>query len=297
MSAIPAISDRPHRPAALLGKSIQRLGGYTDRRGRTRELLAIPAARASILVVDRLASSGADPRLVAHLSADEPPQNAAVVAALYLGDARGRRCRRLRSEDFADPALEDEGGGEVITAESAILPAELADADGRRHRLELVANCSAIPELRWRQQDRNGVATTVTMRRAMASLESYEPVRGLSEQAIEKHRRNPLVSVAALHGEFERVGDSLIVLNRGLREAVLEATNRGLTMSEIAIRCGRIKRDANGAESGETSWLARRIGTLPESGHSAPTPWVHTDVLALIARDGLGLAPREVELA
>ncbi|MEA2356627.1 MAG: hypothetical protein QOD61_2756, partial [Solirubrobacteraceae bacterium] len=25
-------------------------------------------------------------------------------------------------------------------------------------------------------------------------------------------------------------------------------------------------------------------------------PWVHTDVLALIARNGLGLAPHEVEL-
>jgi hypothetical protein len=33
---------------------------------------------------------------------------------------------------------------------------------------------------------------------------------------------------------------------------------------------------------------------------SGPTgrrnPWVHSDTLALIARDGLGVAPREVEL-
>jgi hypothetical protein len=43
-------------------------------------------------------------------------------------------------------------------------------------------------------------------------------------------------------------------------------------MSEIAIRCGRIKRDANGNESGETSWLARRIGTLPESGRTGGDP-------------------------
>jgi len=27
-----------------------------------------------------------------------------------------------------------------------------------------------------------------------------------------------------------------------------------------------------------------------------PTPWVHSDVLALIARRGLGLSPREVEV-
>jgi hypothetical protein len=71
---------------------------------------------------------------------------------------------------------------------------------------------------------------------------------------------------------------------------------RGVSMSEIAIRCGRVKRDANGTASGETSWLARRIGMLPEGGKSAPTPWVSSAVLALIAREGLGLSPREVEL-
>ena len=67
-------------------------------------------------------------------------------------------------------------------------------------------------------------------------------------------------------------------------------------MSEIAIRCGRVKRDQRGNVSGETSWLARRIGQLPDAGQSTPTPWISSDVLALIARDGLGLSPREVEL-
>jgi len=96
---------------------------------------------------------------------------------------------------------------------------------------------------------------------------------------------------------MERVQDSPIVLNRKLRETVLETTERqGLSMSEIAIRCGRVKRDAAGNESGETSWLARRLGILPEGGRDAPTPWVHSDVLGLIARDGLGISPREVEM-
>jgi hypothetical protein len=48
--------------------------------------------------------------------------------------------------------------------------------------------------------------------------------------------------------------------------------------------------------SGETTWLARRLGIAPSAGESAPTPWVHTDVLALIAREGLRISPREVEL-
>jgi len=94
-----------------------------------------------------------------------------------------------------------------------------------------------------------------------------------------------------------RVQDSPIVLNRRLREVVLATIERQeLSMSEIAIRCGRVKRDRKGNESGETSWLARRIGLLAEGGRDTPTPWIHSDVLALIARRGLGIGPREVEL-
>jgi hypothetical protein len=70
-----------------------------------------------------------------------------------------------------------------------------------------------------------------------------------------------------------------------------------LSLSEIAIRCGRVKRDGNGyAVNGDTSWLGRRIGQLPDGGADSSTPWVHTDTLALIARRGLGVAPVEVEL-
>jgi hypothetical protein len=60
--------------------------------------------------------------------------------------------------------------------------------------------------------------------------------------------------------------------------------------------CGRIKHDRRGNGSGETSWLARRVGLLPSTPGDRPNPWVHSDTLALIARDGLGIAPREVEL-
>ena len=34
----------------------------------------------------------------------------------------------------------------------------------------------------------------------------------------------------------------------------------------------------------------------PEAGQDQPTRWVHSDVLALIARDGLAMSPNEVEL-
>ena len=61
-------------------------------------------------------------------------------------------------------------------------------------------------------------------------------------------------------------------------------------------RYSSIRDNALLSSSGETSWLARRIGQTPEAGQDQPTPWVHSDVLALIARDGLAMSPNEVEL-
>lgn len=165
-------------------------------------------------------------------------------------------------------------------------------------RLGAVATAMSIPALRWtRSADADDPApVTVSLREAIAAAQSYEPFRELTRAAIARHRYDPALSTCALQAELERVLDSRIVLNRALREAVVErVAGGGTSLSEIAIRCGRIKRDARGT-TGETSWLARRIGLLPEGGSRVPTRWVHSDVLALIARDGLGIAPREVEL-
>ncbi|MGC2373003.1 MAG: hypothetical protein WA484_03920 [Solirubrobacteraceae bacterium] len=135
------------------------------------------------------------------------------------------------------------------------------------------------------------------MREVIAALESYEPMRALTERAIAHHSEDPTVSVTRLHQELDRLCASPVVLNRGIREAVLDALDRcGTSMSEIALRCGIVKRDRRGKVSGETSWLARRIGIMPEGGEKTPTPWIHSDVLASIAREGLGISPREVEL-
>ncbi|HEY2768555.1 MAG TPA: hypothetical protein VGI76_09865 [Solirubrobacteraceae bacterium] len=137
----------------------------------------------------------------------------------------------------------------------------------------------------------------MSLREVIAGLQSYEPARRCTIEALARHHDDPAISVAALRAELARMDASRIVLNRGLREAVLGAVKtRGLSMSEIALRCGRVKYDARGNASGETSWLARRVGIAPEGGEREPTPWVHSDVLALIARSGLGISPREVEL-
>jgi hypothetical protein len=277
------------------------LGRYTDRGGRPREVIAQQGTGASVLVVDRDVATLGDRRLVAHLGADEPAENAALVCRLYLQDARGcpRRCRPLTAEDLLTVPFCDEDEAQVEPG-SVADDSPLLDRCGRSYRLEALRTGMSIPQLRWRAHPAlgtEGEPRLVSLREAVACLESYEPVRGLTVRALALPRRAPGVSTAVLRGELQRVRESPIVLNRRLREVLLATTERqGLSMSEIAIRCGRVKRDCRGNESGETSWLARRIGILPEAGRGMPTPWVHSDVLALIARRGLGLAPREVEV-
>jgi hypothetical protein len=154
-----------------------------------------------------------------------------------------------------------------------------------------------FPELRWTRSILAERSETVRLREVVARFEDYEPARSITANALAAHRTDPTRCTSCLTAELTRLAESPIVLNRRLREAIECALAHGdLTMSEIAIRCGRCKRDRRGNVSGETSWLARRIGRLPEGGEDRPTPWVHSDVLALIAREGLGVAPHEVEL-
>jgi hypothetical protein len=288
------------------------LARYTDRAGRLRDMLALPGHGGSVLVVDRDAATWGDRRLVAHLAADEPLENAHLVCRHYLRDPRPRRCRRLAPEDlftapFSEQCELQEGCGcdQRLTLDAV----ELRDRHGWSHRLEPRATGRSIPELRWcRRQgadelghdsDRQaGDPRPESVRDAIAWMEGYEPVRALTVGALARHRDDATISVAVLRGELQRIDASRIVLNRGLRRAVVHAMRtQGLSLSEIAYRCGKVKRDGKGNCSGETSWLSRRVGILPESdGDGEPTPWIHSEVLAMIAREGLGISPREVEL-
>jgi hypothetical protein len=286
------VRRRQNHPSRRRSATEQLLDRYTDRHGRPREVITRPCAGGSTLVIDCDRASGGDQRLVAHLGGDEPSGNATLTCSRYLHDiANGRgHCRALEAEDahiapFEDPQeLEQTAPGPPAT--------ELVDQLGTTFALEPVRSALSIPELRW---CRSGQPLSV--RAVIAALESYEPVRALTLHALALHGRGEAISITVLRAELTRVQDSPIVLNRGLREAVLAALERQqLSMSEIAIRCGRVKHDRKGNQSGETSWLARRVGLLPEGGHSTPTPWIHSDVLALIARRGLGVSPREVEL-
>jgi hypothetical protein len=278
------------------------LARYVDHHGNPREVSVRHGLAGSTLVVDRDAVSLGDCRLVAHLSADEPAGNAVLVCRAYLEDVRARkfRCRTLTEQDTsAEAALEHSEPHEAL--ECGVEEVDPVDSRGYTYRLGRVSAGMAMPALRWCRrepgQDSSRIEA-VSLRDAIAALEDYEPVCGLTHRALGRHRDDTATSTSVLGAELTRVRESPIVLNRRLREVVLATLERdGLSMSEIAIRCGRVKRDGRGNESGETSWLGRRLGLLPDSGRSTPTPWIHSDVLALIARRGLAISPREVELS
>jgi len=274
------------------------LGRYTDRQGRAREVLARPGAARSVLVIDQDLLTQGDVRLVAHLAPDEPAENAALVCSIYLADmAMGRcRCRAVTAEDLRGAPFAQDRQSQAYR-EPCGDAARPVEGRGHRYRLEALSTGMSIPELRWCCRRAAGNDDPVSVRDVIAAIESYEPVCSLTTRALSCLGADPEISTTVLRAELARVQRSPIVLNRRLREVVLEMAQREqLSISEIAIRCGRVKRDRKGNESGETSWLARRLGLLPEGGRSTPTPWIHSDVLGLIARSGLGISPREVEL-
>ncbi len=284
MQLHPSAPSRPDEsPSELV------LRRHTEDGETTREVVVLPAYAGARLVVDRDLRSGEGQRLLARIDPDEPVSNADLVCECYLASPpTARRCRPPRRTDAMPARVADEHCDDDAWS---------VRSNGCVHALSALPGDMSIPELSWTRALTGSPAVAVSLRSAIGLLESYEPLCRHSRQALGRYGEDPTVSTSSLRTELARVQRSPIVLNRGLREAVLASIGRGeASMSEIAMRCGRLKRDAKGNRSGETSWLARRIGLLPEGGHRAPTPWVHTDVLALIARDGLGIAPREVEL-
>jgi hypothetical protein len=299
MSTLTAPEPRVRQAAAPRSdaRRLRRLGQYTPDDGHAREIVSLKRPDGSTLVIDWLAGALADARLVAQLAPEEPVQNADIVAVMYLADPTRGHCRRLTEQDL-NPAHDCDSrvpNGTIPWQRTA-----LRDADGHIYRIRELTGAGSLRELRWTRSchpGREHPFEVVRLRDVVGALQDYEPARTLTAQALAVHPERCDVSVCCLRGELERLAHSPIVLNRALRQAVQRALARGdLTMSEIAIRCGRCKRDRRGNTSGETSWLARRIGQTPEAGRDQPTPWVHSDVLALIARDGLALSPNEVEL-
>lgn len=283
-------------PSGAPSRAQVELGRYTCAEGQSRRLVAVRRPDESVLVLDCLSRDAQrDARVLARLARDEPFRNARLVCEMYLADERKGRCRRLTGEDLAptdgfSPLM---SVGEFVSRDTRLL-----DSRGRLYAIRVV-NGDGEPQLRW-TRCATPTATesfaTVTLREVIGALEDYEPARTITTHALSANGDGERAGVACLRQEAARIADSPIVLNRRLREVVQTRVTAGLSMSEIALRCGRAKRGPRGSVCGETGWLARRIGQIPESGETQPTPWVHSDTLALIAREGLGVSPNEVEL-
>jgi hypothetical protein len=135
----------------------------------------------------------------------------------------------------------------------------------------------------------------VTLRDVVGALEAYKPATSMTRSALDERIEWPEhASRLILRSELKRVETSPIVLNTAVRQGLLEAMARGVTFADVARACGRT-RHPDGSNP-ETSWLQRRRGLIPEAGGSHATPWAHTDVLALIARQGLNRSPHEFGL-
>jgi hypothetical protein len=284
--------------ASNVAGRVRQLGQYTAcNQLQRRVIVRLSRPDGGALVIDRRAEDHADARVVAEIAPDEPAENARLACRLYLADECRGRCRKLIQQDLDGPA--SPSGPDCVSDETT--PGEIVGDDaGYLYGVREIETGGPLRELRWTRfadQGREGPFAPVGLREVVASLQYYEPAQRITAAALIAYEGRAGVSVYRLACELERLACSPILLNRRLRETVQGKVARGeLTLSEIAVRCGRLKRDRRGNTSGETSWLARRIGQQPEGGEQQPTPWIRSDVLALIARDGLGVSPREVEL-
>ena len=120
-----------------------RLGRYTDRRsGATREIVCLPGAGGSRLVIDRDAVTLGDRRLVAHLAADEPPENASIVTDVYLADESRGNCRPVSAEDLK---LAPFATSSPSTDSKTSPDTQLVDSDGVVYRIREISDGWIVP--------------------------------------------------------------------------------------------------------------------------------------------------------
>jgi hypothetical protein len=141
-------------------------------------------------------------------------------------------------------------------------------------------------QLQW-VDDTGGVHS---VRDVVAACETYRPVVDATRTAISVHHEP---RCRKIEKELDRVMNSPMRLNRRLRTLVLDAIDNGDSFSDIAAKCGVMKRTKTGGWCGDSSWVARRVGIRAERGRDIK--WVREDILAHIARHGLDVMPVEAE--
>lgn len=120
-------------------------------------------------MIDRVAETGADERLVGRLAGDEPPENAHILCDLYVQSPDRGRCRRLTQEDLL-------GAPFVVSGEAAeAAPDELIGAVDCTYQLAAAPAGLTVPALRWRRRSalaEGDPGVRVILRDVVAALDS-----------------------------------------------------------------------------------------------------------------------------
>jgi hypothetical protein len=180
---------RPLLPRARLTvrRNSTPLARYTDRDGRERLIVRLLGAHGSALVVDCAAGNLCDERLVAHLCPDEPQENARIISSLYLSDPRGRRCRALKDDDLHGTPPDWPAEEQTLADQAEAQNQEaLVDPEGFAYEVA-EQGLLVVRELRWQRRSPDGSAEPVTLRQVIGALQSYEPARTQTAQALQRH--------------------------------------------------------------------------------------------------------------
>ena len=289
---MPTLTDTAVPETANPLESGRVLGCYQDEEGARRTILAIDGVEGNTLVVDHSDGAVSDVRLVDHILADEPVldpsiDNATLIAELYLADPSRGCCRALCLSDLRPQQAE---------LEALAFADVLSAPDGTRYRLDAGELDAAQRSLRWSADGDRGRWAVVSLRSVIGAVDAYEPARSMTVAALAYHRgRDTNVQVSTLAAELRSLDRGAFVLSHCLREAAQRAVARGeVSWSQLALRCGHSHAVHGGHQCGDTSWLKRRLGIMPDTSTGCTTPWIRSETLALIAR-ALGVDPVSVE--
>jgi hypothetical protein len=170
VTATPEQDSREQAPSCL--------GQYvSEQTGLAREIITLSRPDGSTFVVDCLAHTAKDGRVVAHLMASEPPENASIIVGMYLADDRKGHCSLLSTEDLARIRNASSRAGSATTV---LKRSPLLDGDGYCYRILELSSAGSVPELRWARLRLHGdedPPDPLTLRDLVGRLQDYEPAR------------------------------------------------------------------------------------------------------------------------